>query len=67
MVYINLLYRQKSLAYLENWQEWQKCIDLAESWRNKALPPGAAPAAPAQPADDKAADEKAEDKEATPG
>lgn len=64
MVYINLLYRQKSLAYLENWQEWQKSIDQAESWRNKALPPGAAaPAAPAAPAEDSAA----EDKEATPG
>jgi tetratricopeptide (TPR) repeat protein len=63
-IYINLLYRQKSLAYLENWQEWQKCIDLAESWRNKALPSGgAAPAAPAAPAQDQAA----EDKDATPG
>jgi len=68
MVYINLLYRQKSLAYLENWQEWQKCIDLAESWRNKALPPGGAPA-PAQPAATEPAEGEgnAEDKEPTPG
>jgi tetratricopeptide (TPR) repeat protein len=62
-VYINLLYRQKTLAYLDNWQEWEKNLLLAESWRNKALPPGgAAPAAPAAPAE-----EKTDDKEATPG
>jgi tetratricopeptide (TPR) repeat protein len=61
MVYVNLIYRQKSLAYLDNPAEWQKCIDEAERWRNRALP-GGAPAAPppaAEPSDDT--------KEASPG
>jgi tetratricopeptide (TPR) repeat protein len=67
MVYVNLLYRQKSLAYLEQWQEWQKCIDQAEAWRNKALPPGTAPAAaptPSEPSDPALSDDA---KEGTPG
>jgi hypothetical protein len=52
MVYVNLLYRQKSLAYLEQWEEWQKCIDQAEAWRNKALPPGGTPAPAPAPSED---------------
>lgn len=36
LIYMNLLYRQKSLAYFNNPAQWQACIDAAESWRAKA-------------------------------
>jgi tetratricopeptide (TPR) repeat protein len=36
MIYMNLVLRQKSLAYLTNPTEWQACIDAAEKWRAKA-------------------------------
>jgi tetratricopeptide (TPR) repeat protein len=48
MTYMNLLYRQKSFAYFERPEEWQKCIDAAESWRKKALE-GHEPPKPAAP------------------
>ena len=37
MAYANLLYRQKSFAYFRQPEEWQRCIDKAAEWRNKAL------------------------------
>jgi hypothetical protein len=36
LIYMNLVMRQKSLAYLNNPTEWQACIDAAEKWRAKA-------------------------------
>lgn len=48
MTYLNLLYRQKSFAYFEKPDEWQKCIDAAEMWRKKALE-GSEPPKPATP------------------
>jgi tetratricopeptide (TPR) repeat protein len=48
MTYMNLLYRQKSFAYFEKPEEWQKCIDAAESWRKKAME-GHEPPKPAVP------------------
>lgn len=35
MVYLNLLYRQKSYAYLEDPVKWQASIDAAERWRRQ--------------------------------
>jgi hypothetical protein len=37
MVYLNLLYRQKSLAFFGQPDRWQACVDAAERWRAKAL------------------------------
>jgi pentatricopeptide repeat protein len=37
MTYVNLLYRQKSFAYFDQPDEWQKCVDKAEEWRRKSL------------------------------
>jgi tetratricopeptide (TPR) repeat protein len=37
MTYINLLYRQKSFAYFDQPDEWQKCIDKALEWAIKSL------------------------------
>lgn len=37
MTYINLLYRQKSFAYFDQPDEWQKCVDKAREWMYKAL------------------------------
>ena len=37
MTYMNLLYRQKSFAYFDKPEEWQKAIDSAEMWRKKAM------------------------------
>ena len=37
MVYLNLLYRQKSLAFFGQPDRWQACVDTAERWRAKAL------------------------------
>jgi hypothetical protein len=36
MAYVNLLWRQKSIAYFSAPAEWQACIDEAEKWRAKA-------------------------------
>ncbi len=47
MAYMNLLYRQKSFAYFDKPQEWQKAIDAAEVWRKKAMEGHTPPAAPA--------------------
>lgn len=47
MTYMNLLYRQKSFAYFDKPQEWQKAIDAAEVWRKKAMEGHTPPAAPA--------------------
>jgi tetratricopeptide (TPR) repeat protein len=35
MVYLNLLYRQKSFAYLEDPVKWQAAIDAADKWRRQ--------------------------------
>lgn len=37
MTYMNLLYRQKSIAYFDEPAKWQEAIDAAESWRKKAM------------------------------
>ena len=37
MTYINLLYRQKSYAYFEYPEDWQKCVDQAVEWAGKSL------------------------------
>jgi len=37
LAYINLLYRQKSFAFLTSPADWQVCIDRAETFRQKAL------------------------------
>ena len=37
MTYTNLLYRQKSFAYFEYPQEWQKSVDEATLWLKKSL------------------------------
>ena len=37
MVYVNLVYRQKSLAFFDDPDRWQACVDAAERWREKAL------------------------------
>ncbi|MFZ5896656.1 MAG: hypothetical protein ACOY0T_36710 [Myxococcota bacterium] len=37
MTYLNLLYRQKSFAYFDNPDEWQKCIDKAIEWQKRGL------------------------------
>jgi hypothetical protein len=36
MVYLNLLLRQRSLAYLDDPEKWQSDIQRAEEWRTKA-------------------------------
>jgi tetratricopeptide (TPR) repeat protein len=60
MVYINLLYRQKSFAYFNDPPEWQKCVDAAQEWSKKSLEaqgkpvtPAASAAAPGANGDDK--------------
>jgi tetratricopeptide (TPR) repeat protein len=37
MAYANLLYRQRSFAYFHDPEEWQRCVDKAAEWRNKAV------------------------------
>jgi tetratricopeptide (TPR) repeat protein len=37
MTYLNLLHRQKALAFFNQPELWQKQIDRAESWRSKAI------------------------------
>lgn len=47
MTYSNLLYRQKSYAYFDDPDQWQKCVDKATEWRDKTLSTlGKAPAVP---------------------
>jgi hypothetical protein len=36
MAYVNLLWRQKAIAYFSAPSDWQACIDTAEKWRAKA-------------------------------
>lgn len=42
MVYLNLLYRQKSMAYFEDPDKWQVAISAAERWRSQAQGQGTA-------------------------
>jgi len=50
MTYLNLLYRQKSFAYLDDPDQWQGCVDKAASWRDKSIQiAGKAPAPAAAP------------------
>ena len=35
MAYLNLLYRQRSYAFLDQPAEWQKSVDKALEWRDK--------------------------------
>jgi tetratricopeptide (TPR) repeat protein len=37
MTYLNLVYRQKAIAYFDKPDEWQKCVDKALEWRDKSL------------------------------
>ena len=37
MVYMNLLYRQRSYAFFDRPEEWQKDVDRATEWSKKAL------------------------------
>jgi tetratricopeptide (TPR) repeat protein len=37
MTYINLMYRQKSYAYFEYPEDWQKCVDQAVKWAKKSF------------------------------
>jgi hypothetical protein len=37
MTYLNLLYRQKSFAYLDEPDQWQRCVDQATEWRDKTI------------------------------
>jgi tetratricopeptide (TPR) repeat protein len=37
MTYINLLFRQKSYAYFEYPEDWQKCVDNAIRWAKKSF------------------------------
>ena len=48
LVYLGLLYRQKSFAYFDQPSEWQAAVDSAESFRKKATSLQAAPP-PASP------------------
>lgn len=60
MVFVNLLYRQKSFAYFDQPEEWFKLVEEAEVWRNKsleAMKAEAAKAAAAAPAEGQAAAE----------
>jgi tetratricopeptide (TPR) repeat protein len=36
MVYLNLLYRQKAMAYFDAPESWQTAVDAAEKWRRQA-------------------------------
>ena len=36
MAYVNLLWRQKAIAYFSAPSDWQACVDTAEKWRAKA-------------------------------
>jgi tetratricopeptide (TPR) repeat protein len=64
MVYINLLYRQKSFAYFNDPAEWQKCIDAAGEWSKKSLEAQGKPTTPAAPAPGVNADDKKEPEKA---
>jgi tetratricopeptide (TPR) repeat protein len=46
MTYINLLYRQKSYAYFEFPEDWQKCVDNAIKWAKKSFEVKGAPVPP---------------------
>jgi tetratricopeptide (TPR) repeat protein len=35
MSYLNLLHLQKSYAYLDDPDQWQRCVDIAAEWREK--------------------------------
>jgi tetratricopeptide (TPR) repeat protein len=64
MAYLNLLYRQKSYAYWDEPDQWQRCVDKATEWRDKTiLASGKAPAAAAvaeeTPTPESTAEEKA--------
>lgn len=37
LVYLNLLYRQRSFAFFDQPAEWQRCVDAAEGYRMKAI------------------------------
>lgn len=51
MVYLNLLHRQKSLAYFQEPDKWQQALDQALAWQKKVQelgpPSNATPSAPA--------------------
>jgi tetratricopeptide (TPR) repeat protein len=46
LVYLGLLYRQKSFAYFEAPAEWQKAVDAAEEYRKQAMALHVAPSSP---------------------
>jgi hypothetical protein len=47
MTYINLMYRQKSYAYFDYPEDWQKCVDNAIRWAKKSFEVKGAPVPPA--------------------
>jgi len=49
MTYINLLYRQKSYAFFDQPDEWQKTVDEATVWMKKSLEAQGRPVPPALP------------------
>jgi tetratricopeptide (TPR) repeat protein len=51
MTYLNLLYRQKSYAYFDDPDQWQKCVDKATEWRDKTLVTLGKPPASSTPPD----------------
>jgi hypothetical protein len=58
LVYLNLIHRQRAFAFLDRPEEWQKDIDAAVQYQQKAMagmqPQGAAATNPAPAADTKA-------------
>src|SRR5262249_30252578 len=38
MIYLNLLYRQRSFAFFDRPAQWQECVDRAADWQRRALP-----------------------------
>ena len=42
IVYLNLLHRQKAMAYFDQPERWQATIDTAEKWRRQASKPARA-------------------------
>lgn len=46
LIYLGLLYRQKSFAYFDRPAEWQKAVDAAEDYRKQAMALHVAPSSP---------------------
>jgi hypothetical protein len=64
MTYLNLLYRQKSYAYFDDPDQWQKCVDKAVEWRDQTLLASGKAAASPAPADAITEDDPSSDSKA---